>query len=174
MESQLRRHRADVARRLHHPLAFPRQDQGSLRQQSEADEPAAGRLFPRRNQTLPERLAQRRRDGGQTGHSRAGVQHRARVLTTSIAAPCCRRTCCRRSAIISARTLTSAWTSRAANSSTPTGPAAAARPAAALTMCNSLRRATKIEGARLRLRVFSPPVCLTDDCTTAKLPHGKS
>ena len=42
MESQLRRHRADVARRLHHPLAFPRQDQGSLRQQSEAHEPAAG------------------------------------------------------------------------------------------------------------------------------------
>ena len=32
LESQLRRHRAHVARRLHHPVAFPRQDQGSLRQ----------------------------------------------------------------------------------------------------------------------------------------------
>ena len=90
--------------------------------------------------TLPERLAQHRGHGGQERHSGAGVQHGAGVLTTNTAARCCRRTCCRRSAIISARTLTSGWTSRAANSSTPTGPAAAARPAAALTTCEALKR----------------------------------
>ena len=45
----------------------------------------------------------------------------------------CRRTCSRRSAIISARTPTSAWTNRAANSSTPIGPATAGTTARALT-----------------------------------------
>ena len=86
LEPQLRRHRADVARRLHHPQRVPRQDQGSLRQESEADEPAARPLFPQANQALPEGLAQRRGHGGQEGHSGAGLQHRAGVLTTSTAA----------------------------------------------------------------------------------------
>ena len=51
-----------------------------VRQQSEADEPAAGRLFPRRNQTLPERLAQHRGHGGQARHPGSSVQHRAGIL----------------------------------------------------------------------------------------------
>ena len=45
MEPELRRHRADVARRLHHPQPVPRQDQGSLRQEPAALEPAARRLL---------------------------------------------------------------------------------------------------------------------------------
>ena len=54
-----------------------------------------------------------------------GVQHGAGVLRWPTAANGCPRTCSRPSAITSARTPTSAWTSRAANSSTPTGPAGA-------------------------------------------------
>ena len=38
---QQRRRRPDVARRLHHPQRLPRQDQGGLRPQPEAGEPAA-------------------------------------------------------------------------------------------------------------------------------------
>ena len=41
LEPQLRRHRADVARRLHHPQPLPGQDQGSLRQEPEAEQSAA-------------------------------------------------------------------------------------------------------------------------------------
>ena len=37
LEPQLRRHRADVARRLHHPLRLPGQDQGGLRQEPGPD-----------------------------------------------------------------------------------------------------------------------------------------
>src|SRR6185312_11630375 len=51
-------------------------------------------------------------------------------ISTATARPACRRTCSRPSAITSAPILTSAPTSRAANSSTPTGPAAAAPPPA--------------------------------------------
>ncbi len=81
-------------------------------------------------------------------------------------APFCRRICCRRSAIISARTPTNAWTNRAANSSTPTGPAAAARRSqhlqcigVALALCanqssHRLEATNQFKSARLRLRAF--------------------
>ena len=55
------------------------------------------------------------------------------LSSTAIAASGCRRTCCRRSAITSARTPTSGWTSRAASSSTPIGPVRAATFRPALT-----------------------------------------
>ena len=42
MEPELRRHRPDVARRMHHSQPLPGQDQGSLRQESAAHQPAAG------------------------------------------------------------------------------------------------------------------------------------
>ena len=45
LEPQLRRHRPDVARRLHHPQPLPGQDQGSLRQESAAHQSAAGRFL---------------------------------------------------------------------------------------------------------------------------------
>ena len=61
VELELRWHRPHVARRLHHPLPLPRQDQGGLRQKPEALEPHARRLLPRRDQEIPERLAQHRR-----------------------------------------------------------------------------------------------------------------
>ena len=57
-----------------------------------------------------------------------GLRDRARLLRRLPRRRACRRTCCRPSATTSARTPTSASTSRAASSSTPTGPAAAARP----------------------------------------------
>ena len=56
--------------------------------------------------------------------------------STAIAPSVCRRTCCRRSAITSARTPTSASTNRAGSSSTRTGRAAAAEYRRALTTCN--------------------------------------
>ena len=113
VEPELRRHRADVARRLHHPQPVPGQDQGGLRRESEAHESAARQIFPEGDQGLPAFVAQCRGHGGQEGHSDAGVFHRAQLLRRVTAASVCRRTCCRRSAIISARTPTSASTSRA-------------------------------------------------------------
>ena len=46
LASQPGRHRADVARRLHHPLGLPRQDQGRVRRRSRPAQPAAGALLP--------------------------------------------------------------------------------------------------------------------------------
>ena len=60
-------------------------------------------------------------------------------FSTATAARGCRRTCSRRSATTSARTLTSAWTSRAASSSTPTGPAAAGACHRPRTRCSGRR-----------------------------------
>ncbi len=48
VESQLRRHRLDLARRLHHPLGLPRQDQGGLRPAVRSAEPAARPVLQRR------------------------------------------------------------------------------------------------------------------------------
>ena len=47
LEPEYGRDRADVARRLHHPQPFPAEDQEGLRQESEADESAAGRFLQR-------------------------------------------------------------------------------------------------------------------------------
>ncbi len=55
LESELRRHRADVARRLHHPQPLPGQDQGSVRQESEADQSAAGRFLQQAAERIPGR-----------------------------------------------------------------------------------------------------------------------
>src|SRR5690349_1138406 len=51
------------------------------------------------------------------------------------AAPACRPICCKPSGTTSAPTPTSAWTGRAASSSTPTGPAAAAPRLRQRTTC---------------------------------------
>ena len=61
LEAQLRRHRAHVARRLHHPQPLPRQHQGRLRQEPEPHQPAARPLLLRRAQEVPGRLAPHRR-----------------------------------------------------------------------------------------------------------------
>ena len=77
MEPEQRRHRVDVARRVHHPQRVPRQDQGGLRQEPETVESAARPVFPEGDQGLPAFLAQRGGDGGEEGHSGAGLQHGA-------------------------------------------------------------------------------------------------
>ena len=126
VESQLRRHRADVARRLHHPLRLPGQDQGSVRQ-----EPAASATCCS-TPTSKSRSKRRSPRGGAWWPRPSRGAFRSRPCpahwrsTTAIAANGCPPTCSRRSATISARTPMSAWTSRAASSSTPTGPGAAA------------------------------------------------
>ena len=47
LEPQLRRRRPHVARRLHHPLGLPRQDQGGVRREPRPHEPAARPVLPR-------------------------------------------------------------------------------------------------------------------------------
>ena len=59
--AQQRRHRADVARRLHHPQRVPRQDQGGVRPQPEAGEPAARSVLRGRDRPGAGRLAARGR-----------------------------------------------------------------------------------------------------------------
>ena len=51
MESELRRHRADVARRLHHPQPRSSARSRRLRQEPEADEPAARPLLQQDDRT---------------------------------------------------------------------------------------------------------------------------
>jgi hypothetical protein len=121
----------------------------------EAREPAARRLFPRRDQEGAEGLAQRRGHRGQERHPRARVQHGAGVLRSISLAPSCRRTCSRPSAITSARTPTSAWTNRAANSSTPTGPVRTVVPADGRRGRLSGRRVDVYPRDLLRVRLFS-------------------
>ena len=128
--------------------------------------------------TLAERLAQHCRDGGEARHSGARVQHGTGVLRPISLAPSCRQTCCKRNAIISARTPTSAWTNRAANSSTRTGPVVAALRPAALTTCNpcggppNLRRRAASGCAPF---YFSKRKGFVDAiCSTAKIRHGKT
>jgi hypothetical protein len=79
----------------------------AFRQESEADQSAARRLLPRRDQALPERLARGRGDGGEERHSRCPRSAPRSRSTMVIARRTCPPTCCRRSAITSARTLTS-------------------------------------------------------------------
>ena len=85
----------------------------------------------------PSRVAPRHRAGRRSWASRCPASAARWPTTTATAATACRRTCSRPSATTSARTPTSAWTNRAASSSTPTGPAAAARPPRARTRCNN-------------------------------------
>ena len=53
-DDQQRRHRPDVARRLHHPQRLPGQDQGGLRPQPEAGEPAARSVLRRARSSGPQ------------------------------------------------------------------------------------------------------------------------
>ena len=47
LEPELRRHRPHVARRLHHPLGLPREDQGGLRREPRPHQPPPRPLLPR-------------------------------------------------------------------------------------------------------------------------------
>ena len=91
------------------------------------DEPAARRLLPRAMiKSARTAGAARRARRVENGIPMPAFSHRPGVLRRLPHARACRRTCSRPSATTSARTPTSASTSRAASSSTPTGPAAAA------------------------------------------------
>ena len=124
-----RRHRPDVARRLHHPQRLPRQDQGGLRQQPERWRTCCS------TRTSPARSG-RRQDGWRRvvaaaatqRHPGAGHSPAPWPTTTATARARLPANLLRPSATTSARTPTSGPTSRAASSSTPTGPAAAAPP----------------------------------------------
>ena len=111
MEPQLRRHRPDVARRLHHPLAFPGQDQGGLRHRI--------RSWPTCCWTIISAAKSRpRKRAGATWwpplpNAASPCPHSAPPwrFSTNTGQPCCRRICYRPSGIILAPTPTSAWTS---------------------------------------------------------------
>ena len=115
------RHRADVARRLHHSQPFPGEDQGSLRQESEAHESVAGRFFQQRSEQLPKVLAHAALFKRSNMESRRPLSPLRLPSTTDIGPSGFRRTCCRPSAISSALTLMSASTNRADSFSIPTG-----------------------------------------------------
>ena len=82
--AQLRRHRAAVARRLHHPLGVPRQDQGGLRPRPRALEPAARPVLPRATSRRRRRLAPGRRRGGRRTASRSRRTRRRSATSTAI------------------------------------------------------------------------------------------
>jgi 6-phosphogluconate dehydrogenase len=109
LEPQLRRHRPDVARRLHHPQRLPRQDQGGLRPNPEL--PTCCSTPSSRTPVAKAQAAWRAWSrGGAAGHPLPAIS--ARWPTTTATAPrACRPTCCRPSATTSARTPTSASTS---------------------------------------------------------------
>ena len=73
-----RRHRPDVARRLHHPQRVPRQDQGGVRPEPEAGEPAARPVLHaseiERGQAGWRRVVA---DGGHERHPAAGASRTA-------------------------------------------------------------------------------------------------
>ena len=74
------RHRADVARRLHHSQRVPGQHQGGVRQGPEAGEPAAGRLLLQRAEQVSGELAQGDHPRHRDRRSDSGVLNRAGVL----------------------------------------------------------------------------------------------
>ena len=80
LEPQLRRHRAHVARWLHHPQRVPRKDQGSLRQEPRADEPPARPVLQGNDREARARVAPGGRGGRLVRHPRPGDDLRARVL----------------------------------------------------------------------------------------------
>ena len=126
VEPQLRRHRAHVARRLHHSLRLLGQDQGGLRQESGPARTSCS------TPTSSSRSSPRRPPGAAWSPGRSNAASRYRpcrarsASSTAIGATGCRPIWSRHSVTTSGRTPTSASTSRGASSSTPTGPAAAA------------------------------------------------
>src|SRR5262249_49957829 len=80
VELELRRHRADVARRLRYLEGGPRQNQRGLRQEFEADESAARSVLSKGDQRISTFMAQRRCGGSEKRNSRAGLQHGSRIF----------------------------------------------------------------------------------------------
>ena len=76
----VRRHRAPVARRLHHPLGVPGQDQRGLRQEPQALEPAARPVLPRAHRVVAGGVAARGRRGDHQRHLDPGHHDRAQLL----------------------------------------------------------------------------------------------
>ena len=114
---------------LHHPLA---RSWARSRKRSTANPNLSNLLldpyFTRRRSSAASRPGGAwSSQGGGSGHAGARRSPRRWRSSTATAADACRPTCCRPSAITSAPTPTSAWTSRAASSSTRTGRARAAR-----------------------------------------------
>ena len=80
LEPQLRRHRAYVARRLHHPQRVPREDQGGVRQGPRAFQPPARPVLQGDDREARARVAPGGRGGRLARHPRAGDDLRTCVL----------------------------------------------------------------------------------------------
>ena len=70
----------DVARRLHHPLGLPGQDQGGVRRRPEPDQPAGDALLPGSGDRRAGRMAPRGRQSDRAGHPDAHHVERAGLL----------------------------------------------------------------------------------------------
>ena len=121
-----RRHRADLARRLHHP----RVSSATSRRRSTATRTWSTCCWTTYFRDAIERcaggVAPRRADGGGPGHPGAGVQRRRSRTSTATAASACRRTCSQAQRdYFGAHTYERIDQPRG-SSSTPTGPARAA------------------------------------------------
>ena len=157
MELAVRKHRADVARGLHHPQCVPGQHQGGVRQEPRPAQPHARPLVhqqaarvlcwlasccrPRRSLRSPNPLfflgvVLLRRI--QVGQAIAALRLRS-SLPMLAGQPGLPPISSRRNATTSAPTLTSASTDLATKCLTPTGPAAAAPPRRRRTTRSMLR-----------------------------------
>ena len=86
LEPELRRHRAHVARRLHHPRGLPRQDQGGLRQATRSSPTCCSTPFFRdRRRRAPGGLAQGRSPRPSSSASRCRPSPRRSPSSTATA-----------------------------------------------------------------------------------------
>ena len=92
VESELRRHRARVARRLHHPLGVPRRHQEGVRSRARPRQPAAGSVLPGRGHEPPGRVASRDRRCRAERRAGAVSQLGACRISMAIVRSGCRRT----------------------------------------------------------------------------------
>ena len=129
LEAEQRRRRADVARRLHHPLGLPRQDQGGVRPEPRAHATCCSTRSSS-DKVLASQDAWRRvvAAAADERHPAAGVHDRALVLRRLPHRAAAGQPAAGPARLLRRPHLRAASTSRAASSSTPTGPAAAAPP----------------------------------------------
>ena len=96
LEAQLRRDRADLAGRLHHPRGVPAEDHRGLRPQARPGEPAPRPLLQQDVQGGPGELAQGDRPRRRVRRARSDLQRRRSPTTTATARRASRRTSSRR------------------------------------------------------------------------------
>ena len=80
LEPEHGRHRADVARRMHHSQPVPRQNQGCVQEEQESRQSAARQVFLALGEQVPGVVAQGPYSCGEAGRAHARVFNRAGIL----------------------------------------------------------------------------------------------